>query len=379
MVSESPMYLTHILILCSPENRAIVVLLVPCHAQTEISHLAQLTDATAWILPKKYRKIEYVPLIDNVLPENPGIKHVIMVRGKENDRFHNLEKLIAETDLSDDNLRQLAERRPEPTDVAHMAHTWGTTGLPKVAPRTHNALICNVEYKAYAWERCLHDICLHVTPLGHDMTFTLGICGTIFTFGKMVLVDSTRPEDMCKTVQSEKVNCAVMAPAIASRLVDFEELKNYDMSSLTKAYVGGAPSSPDLIQADYEKVGYKHINGFGGTEGQSMMTRLRYSLDDLCNAAGTPSCPCETYKILDQNEEELPLNRDGELACKGPGVFSGYFKADEENSNAFTKDGFFKTGDMARIDDQGRIKITGRIKDIILPAVKVSVRPGSKT
>ncbi|MFP4641402.1 MAG: AMP-binding protein [Dehalococcoidia bacterium] len=345
---------------------AIDVLLVPRHAQTEIGHLARLTEATAWIVPERYHKIEYVPMIDSILAANPGLKHIVMVRGKGNDRFHSLEKLIEGIDLNEDNLRQLAERRPEPTDVAHMGPTGGTTGLPKVAPRTHNDVICNVEYKAYGWERCLHDVCLPTTPLGHDMTYTLGFCGTIFTFGKMVLIDSTQPEDMCKTVQSEKVNCAVMAPALAARLVNFEGLKNYDMSSLTKAYVGGAPSSPDLIRAGYEKVGYKHLNGFGGTEGHSMMTRLDYDIDDLCNAAGKPTCPYEIYKIIDPNGEELPINRDGELVCKGPGIFSGYFKADEENSKAFTEDGFFMTGDMARIDDQGRIKITGRIKDIIL-------------
>jgi non-ribosomal peptide synthetase component E (peptide arylation enzyme) len=157
-----------------------------------------------------------------------------------------------------------------------------------------------------------------------------------------------------------------MAPALAMRVVNFGGLKDYDMSSLSKAYVGRAPSPPDLIRSGYEKVGYKHINGFGGTEGQGIMTSLDYELDALCNAAGRPACPYEKYKIIDQDERELPPNTDGELACKGPGIFAGYFNAPEENSKAFTKDGFFKTGDMARIDDLGRIKVTGRIKDIIL-------------
>jgi non-ribosomal peptide synthetase component E (peptide arylation enzyme) len=345
---------------------AIVVLLVPRHSQTEINHLCHLTGATAWILPEQYHKINYIPIIDNVLPKNPELKHVILVRGKESERFPSLEELIRNAELSEDNIRELADRRPDPMDVAHMGPTGGTTGLPKVAPRTHNALICNVEYKARAWELNDSDICLAITPAGHDMTFTVAICGTIFTFSKLVLLDSSLPEDICRTVQREKATCSVMAPALAMRVVNFEGLKDYDMSSLSKAYVGGAPSPPDLIRSGYEKVGYKHLNGFGGTEGQSIMTRLDYELDALCNAAGRPTCPYEKYKIIDQDERELPPNTDGELACKGPGVFSGYFNSPEENRKAFTKDGFFKTGDMARIDDLGRIKITGRIKDIIL-------------
>lgn len=70
------------------------------------------------------------------------------------------------------------------------------------------------------------DICLPVTPVGHDMTFTLATCGTIFTFGKLILIDSTQPEDICSAVQREQVNCAVMAPALATRLVNFEGLKD---------------------------------------------------------------------------------------------------------------------------------------------------------
>ena len=345
---------------------AIVVLLVPRHSQTEINHLCHLTGATAWILPEQYHKINYIPIIDNVLPENPELKHVILVRRKEGDRFPSLEKLIWNAELSEDNIRELADRRADPVEVAHMGPTGGTTGLSKVVPRTHNDLICNIEYKARAWELNNSDICLAVTPAGHDMTFTVAICGTIFTFCKLVLLDSTLPEDFCGAVQREKVTCSVMAPALAMRVVNFEGLKDYDMSSLVKVHVGGAPSPPDLIRSGYEKVGYKHINGFGGTEGHSCMTRLDYDLDALCNAAGKPTCPYEKYKIIDQNENELPLNTDGELACKGPGIFAGYFNAPKENSKAFTKDGFFKTGDLATMDDSGKIKITGRIKDIIL-------------
>jgi len=345
---------------------AIAVLLLPRHAQIEINHLCRLTGATTWIVPQKYRKIDYLPIIGDVLETNPELKHVLLARGNERGRFTTLERLIRDVDLNEDNIHQLIDRRPDPMEVAHMGPTGGTTGLPKVAPRTHNDYICNIEYKARAWELINDDTCLAMTPAGHDMTFTVATCGTILTFSKLVLLDSTLPEDICDTVQRERVTCAVMAPALAMRVVNFEGVKDYDMSSLVKVYVGGAASPPDLVRSGYEKIGYKHIIGFGGTEGQSCMTRLDYDLDTMCHTSGRPSCPYETYKIIDQDERELPPNTEGELVTKGPGIFTGYFNAPEENRKAFTKDGFFKTGDLARIDDLGIIRITGRIKDIIL-------------
>jgi non-ribosomal peptide synthetase component E (peptide arylation enzyme) len=345
---------------------AIPVLLVPKHAQKEVGHLCHLTRATAWILPEKYRNIDYMPIIEDVLPASPQLKHVILVRGKEKERFPSLEKLIENTELSEDSLQKLAARRPDPMELAHMGPTGGTTGLPKVAVRTHNDLICDVEYKDRAWELTNNDICLTMAPVGHDMTFTVAICGTIFAFGKLVLLDSTLPEDFCKTVQREKPTCAVTVPALATRVANFEGLKDYDMSSLLKLHVGGAPSPPDLVRNVCEKIGCQYVIGLGSTEGLNCMTRLDYDLDSICNTSGRPCCPYTEYKIIDQDERGLPTNTDGELVFRGPDMFSGYFNAPEENRKSFTRDGFFKTGDLARIDDLGRIRITGRIKDVIL-------------
>ena len=345
---------------------AIVVLLLPRHAPLEINHLGRLTGATTWILPERYRKIDYLPIIDDVLKTNQELKHVILVRGKDSSRFTGLERLIRDADLSEDNIRELIDRRPDPMEVAHMGPTGGTTGLPKVAPRTHNDHICNIEYKARSWELNSSDICLAMAPVGHDMTFTVAICGTIFACGTLVLLDSTMPVDFCKAVEREGATCAVTVPAVALRVANFEGLRDYDMNSLVKLHAGGAPSPPDLVRAIHEKISCKYVIGLGSTEGLNSMTRLDYDLDTVCNTSGRPCCPYSEYKIIDQDERALPVNRDGELVIKGPDVFTGYFRSPEENRGSFTKDGFFKTGDLARIDRLGNIRITGRIKDIIL-------------
>ena len=344
---------------------AIVVLMLPRHTQLEINHLAHLTEAKAWIVPEQYRKIDYLPIINDVLQSSPGIRYVIFTRGRGMSEFTtDLDKLIDGAELTEANLSELAKRRPDPEKVCHILPTGGTTGLPKAAPRTHNDYISNVEYHARAWQLNNNDICLVSSPVGHNLALLTGITGPIFTYGKIVLLDSTMPEDFCSIVQREKVTCAPMVPALVLRVVNFDGLKDYDMSSLVKIYAGGAPSLPELVKSVYEKIGCKFINAFGMVEGPCCMTRLDDDFDTICNTIGKPCCPYEEFKVIDQDENKLPPNTEGEMVAKGPGIFTGYFKSD--NRGVFTKEGFLKTGDLARIDEKGRIKITGRIKDIII-------------
>jgi non-ribosomal peptide synthetase component E (peptide arylation enzyme) len=120
-----------------------------------------------------------------------------------------------------------------------------------------------------------------------------------------------------------------------------------------------------MLVAAREKLNCLVINAFGSSEGTNITTRLNDSLDIILGSVGRPACPYDTIKIIDEAGNEVPREAEGELVSKGPGVFTGYFKSPEENSQIFTKDGFFKTGDRARKDRDGNITITGRIKDII--------------
>jgi 2,3-dihydroxybenzoate-AMP ligase len=144
---------------------AIVVLLIPRHNQVEINHLYKLTEPVAWILPKQYGKIEYQPIIDDVLKVSPSLKQIIQVRADDT-RYHSLEKLIDQGEPTKENLKALEDRRPDPDEVAQIMPTGGTTGLPKASPRTHNSYIENVEYHARRWEVTSNDTVMVITPGG---------------------------------------------------------------------------------------------------------------------------------------------------------------------------------------------------------------------
>jgi non-ribosomal peptide synthetase component E (peptide arylation enzyme) len=305
-----------------------------------------------------------LPIIRDVTEKNPTLKHVILVRQEGSQKYHRLEKLLEETELDGEALRQIARRKPDANQVASLVPTGGTTGLPKLAIRTHNDYICGARYKAESLERGKDDIALIFTPVGHNLGLVM-VTMTLLTFGKIVLLDSTRPEDICSTIEKEKVTFLNLVPALLTRLVNFGQLKKYDITSLKKLHVGAQHSPPELIKSAYETIGVLNvISAFGMAEGPALNTRLSDARETIHNTVGKPCCTHDTYKVLDVYENDLPCNTEGEFVARGPSIFGGYFGVD--NRETFTGDGFFKTGDLAVIDKDGYVKITGRIKDIII-------------
>lgn len=345
---------------------AITVLLIDRYRQFEINRLISLTGATSWIVASQYKSVNYGPIIQDVLTEHPEVRNVITVRGDGDKKpFKRLERLMEKAKLTEANLARLAKRRPDPTQVAHMGPTGGTTGAPKIVPRTHNSLINGIEYCSKSWEQSIEDINLLAGPIGHDLTFSKGFIGTLTTLGKVVFLDSTENKDICETIEREKVTSIIWVPTLAQRLLQYEDLHKYDLSSLKKMHSAGGASHPDLVKEVTEKLKMKFFNGYGGTEGMTTITRPRDPLEVICSTVGRPTCPFDTYKVIDSKGKALPLGSEGELVLKGPGVFTGYYNNPEENKKVFTRDGFFRTGDLARINEKGYITLTGRIKEMI--------------
>jgi len=344
----------------------VMVLLTVNHTAREITHLANLTQPKGWILPNRYRKIDFLTLIEQVKKENPLLDKVILV-GEDIP-----EKCLDFADLIKTNVEKqvitdaLDEARPDPKDVCQILPSGGTTGLPKGAPRTHNDYICNAEYKSRAWDMNVNDSCLVVATVGHNLALLVCVTGPIFHGAKIVMLDSTYPEDFCQAVQEEKVTCSGLVPTLMSRIASFENLGDYDLSSLQKVYVGAANSPPELVQNVESKIGCRYINAFGMVEGPCSQTRPEDPFELRCQTIGTPVCPYDEFKTLDPSGKATPPGAEGELAAKGPGIFTGYYKNPQANQDAFTPDGYFRTGDLSVIDEKGNVRITGRIKDIII-------------
>lgn len=345
---------------------AITVLLIERYRQFEIGRLIKLTGATTWILPKNTLKIDYLPIVNDVLNDHPEVNRIITVRGSvDQSRFYSMETLIDESELTPENLAELAERNPDPMQVAHMGPTGGTTGSPKIVPRIHNSLVCGVESCSMSWDQHCEDVNLIAGTIGHDLSFTKGFLGAVITQGKVIFQSKLDNESICKTIEKEKVTSIIWVPTLAKRMVQYDDLGKYDLSSLRKMHSAGGASHPDLVKDVISKLNMKFYNGYGGTEGMTCITRTVDDYNTICCTVGRPTFPHDHYKVVDVFGIEVPPGQQGELLVKGPCVFSGYLNDPEENAKAFDQDGYFKTGDLAIVDKKGYISLTGRIKEMI--------------
>jgi len=344
----------------------IPVLLIATMKQLEVSHVCSVCEAKAWIVPMSWRKMDYTAFIPAVKNKNPQLKYVIGVRVTDRASvFTNTFEELASYEIKPTDFKLLNQRKPHATDVAHILPSGGTTGLPKAIPRTHNDYICNVEFLHKRGEMSPTDVALLAVPVGHNLAL-LNVVGAMLFGYKLVLLDSTRPDDICGTIEKERITYMPSVPSLLRRIIEMPEVDKYNFSSLKKVSAGGQPSTPDLVREVANKLGCIYINEFGMSEGLLCRTRLEEAVEVICQSVGTPCCPYDEVKVVDESGNEVLHNVDGELSVKGPGIFAGYWKNTRENEKSFTVDGYFRTGDLARRDETGNIKITGRIKDIII-------------
>jgi len=198
------------------------------------------------------------------------------------------------------------------------------------------------------------------------MAIEVSMNPTFLTGGKVVMLPSTRPKEIPEAIEKEKVTSMILAVAQVQQIIDLPDLDRYHVASLQVIATGGSHMPSELIKKVYDKLGCKFFNVFGMSEGPCAQTRLQDSDEAVFHTVGWPVCPYDEFKVIDAEGRDLPRGTEGELVARGPCIFRGYFKAEVENREAFTADGFFRTGDIAKFDPEGRLIITGRKKDIII-------------
>jgi len=351
---------------------AIPVMCIPRFSQREIEHFCEFTEAKAWVVPLRFEKIDYRPMIEAIQSRRFSLKHILVIESFEKKSEPLLKDTLSFSDLLKQvNLNQypknyLQSFRPDPDEICHLMPTGGTTGLPKLVPRTHNDFLCNVEYRAKSWQRSPHDITLIATPMTHNMAIEVSLNPAFLTGGKVVVIPSTHAREILEAIEKEKVTTTILSVAQVQQMVDFPELDHYNFSSLQVISTGGSYMPPETIRKVYSKLKCKFYNVYGSSEGPCTQTRYEDPEDIVFHTVGWPICPYDEFKVIDSSGKTLPPETEGELVARGPGIFRGYYKSEAENREAFTSDGFYQTGDLAKFDKEGRLIITGRRKDIII-------------
>ena len=262
-----------------------------------------------------------------------------------------------------------------PDDPATIFYTSGTTGRPKGALGSHRNLTTNIFSSAYAAARTVlrrgeelplpaQKVGLTVIPLFHVTACSAGLMGQLFAGHTIIYMHRWDPVKAFEIIEREKVNIAGGVPTIAWQMIEHPDRAKYDLSSLEAIAYGGAPAAPELVREIYEVFGAMPGNGWGMTE--TMATVTSHSAEDYLNRPEScgPPVPVSDLKITDEAGNELAAGEVGELWARGPQIVMEYWNRPEATAETFV-DGWVRTGDLARLDDEGFCYIVDRAKDMV--------------
>lgn len=254
----------------------------------------------------------------------------------------------------------------DPSDVAFFLLSGGTTGAPKLIPRTHDDYLCQLRAVVDAVALDESDVYLATLPAAFNFTFGCpGVLGTLYTGGTVVLSEEPDPLYGLRLVADEGVTVVSLVPTLAGLWVDEQMIAPLNTSSLRLLQVGGAPLHRELATRIVTTFGRCLQQVFGMAEGLLSMTRLDDPDDIVLGTQGRPLSDLDEIRIVDDNGTAVAPGGYGELEVRGPYTFRGYYRAPEQNTTAFTSDGFYRTGDLARVTTDGHLEVVGRRKDIV--------------
>jgi acyl-CoA synthetase (AMP-forming)/AMP-acid ligase II len=309
------------------------------------------------------------------LPALPALAHVIVSRAESGDR---LEDLIGPPptwkDLPDADLPAVDIH---PDDDATIFYTSGTTGNPKGALGTHRNLMTNILSTGYAVARAAlrrgeappepqSKTGLLVVPLFHVTACSASLMGSMIAGNTSVFMRKWDTLEAMAIIEREKVQLTGGVPTIAWQILEHPERHRFDLSSLEGISYGGAPSAPELVRRIWEEFGALPGNGWGMTE--TMATVTSHIGEDYLNrpdSAGPP-VPVSDLRIMSADgTRELPVGEVGELWASGPQIVKGYWNNPNASAETFVN-GWVRTGDLARVDEEGFLYIVDRAKDMII-------------
>ena len=365
----------------------VVVNTNPTYTPRELGHLLEDSGATAIVaLSGFYERVAQVR-------ESAGLKHVIVtdVPDPLGFPFNKLvEKKVRKSGMmvdvpddpgnwSFDNLINTSEPNPPsvdvaPDDVVLFQYTGGTTGSPKAAMLTHRNVMSNVQ-QIEAWDRDLEyggERVLGAIPFFHVYGMTVAMLYSIYSGAELIVTPDPRQTDlMLEILQREKVTMYPGIPTMYTAIINNPQVDEADLSSI-RACLSGGMSLPVEIQHRFEQItGGKLVEGYGLTETSPLACANPINGMRKEGSIGFPVPSTEVAIVgLDPNAEgkyePVPAGEEGELIIRGPQVMKGYWNRPEETAASITEEGWFHTGDIARMDEDGCFYIVDRKKDLII-------------
>ncbi|MFC4054929.1 (2,3-dihydroxybenzoyl)adenylate synthase [Actinomadura syzygii] len=335
---------------------AIPVFALPAHRSSEIVHLARQSEAVAYIVAAEHGGFDYRPLAGAVRAQVPGLRHVIVIGD-------------ACGFTSFDTLRDHDTGGfpvCDPADVALFQLSGGTTGTPKMIPRTHDDYLYSIRASAEICGVTTSTVYLGALPVAHNFPMSSpGVFGTLHAGGRVVMAPQPSPAAAFPLIEAERVTLTGLVPPLAMLWMDTARTTPHDLSSLQVLQVGGARFSDAAAGRVRSALGCDLQQVFGMAEGLVCYTRAGEAERYHLTTQGRPISPDDEIRVVDRAGNETPPGEPGELLTRGPYTIRGYYRAAEHNTVAFTPDGFYRTGDIVRRLPSGHLVVAGREKDQI--------------
>jgi len=343
---------------------AIPILALPTHRFREMSQFAELSGAAACVTPDRSKDFDYRDLVNRMRRRNPALRMGIIL-GDTPPGFLSLKELVERPGRT--SAAVLKEIAIDPEDPAVFQLSGGTTGIPKLIPRSHNDYIYNSKLASAVTGVAADEIFLDVLPLAHNLPLACpGLHGYLLHGGKFVLSNSTRSEDIFALIERHRVTHIAVVPALLIRLVNDPLITKFDFSSLRVIQSGGQRLQPEVRRRTKELIpGVTVQENFGMAEGMLMFVRFDDPEEVRMETVGRPLSPDDEVRLVDDDDKEVAPGEVGELLARGPYTLRGYFGVPEYNARAFTSDGFYRSGDLMRLHPSGNYIVEGRKKDLI--------------
>jgi malonyl-CoA/methylmalonyl-CoA synthetase len=223
---------------------------------------------------------------------------------------------------------------------------------------THANLLSSLRAAMLAWRWSADDVLVHALPLSHQHGLS-GVQMALLGGSRAVLLERFDPERLSRTIERAGGTVVFAVPAMYERLLAWDGLSAADLGSARLWVSGSAPLSPGLAERVADALGELPLERYGSTESGLSVSNLH----DGPRVAGSVGLPLPGLEVA---LGESDGDGDGEILLRGPQVFGGYWRNDEATAEAFTADGWFRTGDVGRLDADGALAITGRLKEMIL-------------
>ena len=341
------------------------VMALPSHRFTEISHFVELSRAAGYAIPARQGSFAFGEMASTLQQAYQHLRLIFVLGEPEYPGHLSLSSLL-ETDsgLAPERLQELVI---DPAEPALLLLSGGTTGVPKLIPRTHNDYLYNSRAAAALSDFRADDKLLVILPLAHNFPLASpGVQGCFLHGATAVLSTSTHAQEIAALIEREQITHLELVPTLLIRLLNDFAHQQYDFSSLRVITVGGQKLSPEIKRRTEELLPactFQEILGMA--EGLLCLVRLDDPDEVRYETAGRPVSPGDEIRLVDETGRDVPDGEVGELLVRGPYTLRGYFRAAEYNRQSFTSDGFYKTGDLVRRHPSGNYIVEGRKKDLI--------------